>query len=65
MLAARQKHCSDDEGDLGAAPLERIVEGSLSQGAPSDLLSHLVDNVTHHCILGWHDPTAVINKVQR
>lgn len=64
-LAACQKHCFDDESDLGATPPEHTAEGSLPQGAPSDLLSRLMDDVTHHCILGWHVPTTVINKVQQ
>lgn len=65
VLAAYQKHCFDDESDLGAAPPEHTAEGPLPQGAPSDLLSRLMDDVTHHCILGRHVLTTVINKVQQ
>lgn len=64
MLVAYQKYCFDDGGDLGAPPLKRTAEGSISQEVSSELPSRLMYGVTQG-ILGWHVLTSVITMVQR
>lgn len=59
VLVAYQKYCFDNGGDLGAPPLKRIAEGSISQEVSSELPSPLMYGVTQG-LLGWHALPSVI-----
>lgn len=62
VLVSYQKYCFDDGGDLGATPLKRTAEGSISPEVSSELPSHLMYGVTQG-LLGWQVLTNVITMV--